>query len=47
MIGNFYPFLVAAAVIAGFGTAVNNPVNVRSTSAATEILNDEDWLVAG
>jgi hypothetical protein len=40
MIGNFYPFLVQAAVL----VAPFSPVAVRSTSAANEIANDVQWF---
>lgn len=42
MIGNFYPLVVMAAVMA----AATSPVAVRSTSVATEIQNDMEWWVA-
>lgn len=40
MIGNFYPFMVTAAVNTG---ASFSTVNVRSTSAATELTNNIEW----
>jgi hypothetical protein len=40
MIGNFYPFIVQAAVLA----PALSPVAVRSVSAATEIANDVQWF---
>jgi hypothetical protein len=43
MIGHFYPLVVFAAVQSA-GALV---VNVRSTSAATEVSNEAEWLGIG
>jgi len=44
MIGNFYSFLVAVAVNAV--NFVGTPVNIRSTSVATEVANGIEWTIA-
>jgi hypothetical protein len=41
MIGSLNPFMVTAAVTAAVATS---PINVRSTSAATETANNIEWL---
>ena len=42
MIGQFNPFPVYTAAIVG---ASFSSINVRATSAATELANDLEWLV--
>lgn len=46
MIGQFNPFVVIPST--GFvqtPPATNNQVNVRATSAATELQNDIEWFI--
>ena len=43
MIGNFYPAVIVAFAGFVFSPAVS-PINIRATSAATEIANDVEWL---
>lgn len=48
MIGQFNPFVVfnATGFIVTPGTnIIGNPVNVRATSAATELANDIQWFI--
>lgn len=41
MIGKFYPFTVFTAVNVGASFSI---INVRATSAATELAGDLEWL---
>ncbi len=42
MIGQFYPFPVTTAILVGVAW---NTVNVRATTAATELSNSVEWLI--